>query len=299
MSWDRIRVFDAVARHGSVSAAAQELHLTAPGVSQHLRRLETEVGASLVERAGRGIRLTPAGHVLADYAATASRALADGAAEVESMGDTVLGPVRIGGVATALRALAPALRDLRSEHPGVQPSVIDGEIVDLLPKLVRGDLDVVLTESWDARPLDLPDGVDSRTLLVERVWVALPATHRLAGAEAVDLPSLRGETWSSCPIGSDPYEALRHAVGGDGSSPRISYRVGDISTQLAFVADGLAVALVTDLALAYPPGGIVFREPRPAATRTVAAATRAGRPRPAVTAVIDAAAAHLPRAAAR
>ncbi len=72
----RLRVLDAFARHGSVTAAAKELHYSQPTVSHHLGRLEAETGAQLVQRVGRGIRLTQAGQLLADRAAE----LADAAA---------------------------------------------------------------------------------------------------------------------------------------------------------------------------------------------------------------------------
>ena len=65
----RLRVLDAFARLGSVTAAAKELHYTQPTVSHHLARLEAETGAQLLQRAGRGVRLTPAGRLLADRAA--------------------------------------------------------------------------------------------------------------------------------------------------------------------------------------------------------------------------------------
>jgi molybdate transport repressor ModE-like protein len=65
----RLRVLDAVARHGSVTAAARELAYSQPSVSHHLSRLEAETGAQLLQKAGRGIRLTQAGQLLADRAA--------------------------------------------------------------------------------------------------------------------------------------------------------------------------------------------------------------------------------------
>ena len=65
----RLRVIDAVSRRGSVTAAAKELNYSQPSVTHHLRRLEAETGAQLLQRAGRGIRLTPAGQLLADRAA--------------------------------------------------------------------------------------------------------------------------------------------------------------------------------------------------------------------------------------
>ncbi|MEV4086362.1 LysR family transcriptional regulator, partial [Nonomuraea fuscirosea] len=65
----RLRVLVAVARKGSLTAAAKELHYSQPSVSHHLARLEAETGAKLVQRAGRGIRLTEAGRLLAERAA--------------------------------------------------------------------------------------------------------------------------------------------------------------------------------------------------------------------------------------
>ena len=62
----RLRIIDAVARHGSVTAAAKELHYSQPSVTHHLGRLEAETGAQLLQRVGRGIRLTQAGQLLAD-----------------------------------------------------------------------------------------------------------------------------------------------------------------------------------------------------------------------------------------
>ena len=65
----RLRVLDAVARTGSVTAAAKEMHYSQPSVSHHLARLERETGAQLLQRVGRGIRLTPTGQLLASRAA--------------------------------------------------------------------------------------------------------------------------------------------------------------------------------------------------------------------------------------
>jgi molybdate transport repressor ModE-like protein len=66
---NRLRVIDAVARTGSVTAAAKELRYSQPSVTHHLARLQAETGAQLLQRVGRGVRLTPAGQRLADRAA--------------------------------------------------------------------------------------------------------------------------------------------------------------------------------------------------------------------------------------
>lgn len=98
----RLRVIDALARHGSVTAAAKELHYTQPTVSHHLARLEVETGAQLLQRAGRGVRLTPAGRLLADRAAEMIGRLDAAEAELSAHVGLTAGRVRLA------TAVAPA-----------------------------------------------------------------------------------------------------------------------------------------------------------------------------------------------
>lgn len=122
ISWDRLRVFDAVAEHGSVGAAAAALHITGPAVTQQLRKLERETGTRLVEPDGRGIRLTAAGHVLAGHAAAAAATVAGAERDLAALHDDAAGPLRIGSVASALRTLLPEVIDgLAAAHPGWSP----------------------------------------------------------------------------------------------------------------------------------------------------------------------------------
>src|SRR3979409_2376923 len=115
----RLRVIDAVARHGSVTAAATELHYSQPSVTHHLARLEAETGAQLLQRVGRGIRLTPAGQLLADRAAEIiGRIDAHDAALSAHVGLTA-GRVRLAGFSSAIGSLVPrAGAAPASPHPG-------------------------------------------------------------------------------------------------------------------------------------------------------------------------------------
>src|SRR5579862_5940847 len=115
----RLRVLDAVARHGSVTAAARALNYAQPSVSHHLARLEAETGAKLFQRAGRGIRLTNAGRLLAERAAEILGRL--DAAETELAAHVGLreGRVRLAAFPSALGTLVPAAAArLRAQHPG-------------------------------------------------------------------------------------------------------------------------------------------------------------------------------------
>src|SRR3954463_15127215 len=112
----RLRVIDAVARHGSVTAAAKELNYSQPSVSHHLARLEAETGAQLLRRVGRGIRLPQAGELLADRAAEIIGRIDAADAELSAHVGLTAGRVRLAGFASAIgslgsRAGAPLARD--------------------------------------------------------------------------------------------------------------------------------------------------------------------------------------------
>ena len=116
---NRLRVIDAVARHGSVTAAAKELHYSQPSVTHHLARLEAETGAQLLQRVGRGIRLTPAGQLLADRAAEIIGRIDAADAELSAHVGLTAGRVRLAGFSSAIGSLVPrAVAALASEHPG-------------------------------------------------------------------------------------------------------------------------------------------------------------------------------------
>src|SRR6186713_1882640 len=117
----RLRVLDALARHGSVTAAAKELHYTQPTVSHHLARLEAETGARLLQRAGRGIRLTQAGQLLAGRAAEIIGRIDAADAELSAHVGLTAGRVRLAGFASAISALVlPAAAALARDHPGLE-----------------------------------------------------------------------------------------------------------------------------------------------------------------------------------
>ena len=123
---NRLRVIDAVARHGSVTAAAKELHYSQPSVTHHLGRLEAETGAQLVQRVGRGIRLTAAGELLADRAAEIIGRIDAAGAELSAHVGLTAGRVRLAGFASAIGSLVPAaVATLAGRHPGLEISLTD------------------------------------------------------------------------------------------------------------------------------------------------------------------------------
>src|ERR671914_398554 len=132
----RLRVIDAVARHGSVTAAAKELHYSQPSVTHHLGRLESETGAQLVQRAGRGIRLTPAGRLLADRAAEIIGRVDSATTELSALVGLNAGRVRLAGFNSVMSSLVPqAGTVLARQHPGLQLGLADTHPEEALQQL--------------------------------------------------------------------------------------------------------------------------------------------------------------------
>ncbi|AXK32577.1 LysR family transcriptional regulator [Streptomyces armeniacus] len=293
-SVDRLRALVAVAAHGSIARAARALHVTPSGVSQQLAKLERESGHRLLEPDGRSVRLTHAGRVLTEHADRVLGQLTAAETDLADLHEEILGPLRLGGVGSALRTLLPgALADLTREHPRLAPTVCDGEAIDMLPLLLAGDLDLLVIESWSNRPIALPAGVAFETLVREHVRVALAAGHPLAGRDTVDLAELADEMWASCAPGTEPREALVQAVRGRGTEPRIRYTVAEYTTQLALVEAGLTTALVPAMAERPAPDGVRFVACEPALEREVLAAWRGGSRSPIIRACLAALARHV------
>ncbi|MEU9488118.1 LysR family transcriptional regulator [Streptomyces decoyicus] len=280
-SMERLRALAAVADHGSIAQAARTLHMTASGVSQQLAKLEREAGHRLLEPQGRSVRLTHAGRVLAGHADRLLAQLAIAQSDLDDLGDEVLGPLRIGGVGSAVRTLLPdALAVLTTDHPRLTPTVVDGEAVDLVPQLLNGELDLLLIESWANRPVSVPEGVTLRTLVSEDVYVALSERHPLSDRETVDLAELTGTAWACCPPGTAPHEALVQALRTRGVEPDIRYLLAEHLTQLSLVARNLTASLVPAMSRHPAPPGVRFLATRPALRRDIRAAwlTRAQSP---------------------
>ncbi|WP_407566177.1 LysR family transcriptional regulator [Streptomyces sp. 184] len=288
-SIERLRALDAVAVHGTIARAAESLHVTASGVSQQLAKLERESGHRLLEPYGRSVRLTHAGKVLAAHAARVCAQVAEAEADLADLQDEILGPLRLGGVGSSLRALLPeVLTALTASHPRLAPTVVDGEVVELVPRLAGGELDLLLIESWSSRPIRLPQGLAARALVVEDVQVAVADAHPLAGRERVGLAELEAAVWASCPVGTEPYEGLTQALREVGLEPEVRYQVTEYATQLALVRGGLCVSLVPEMAQRPCPPGVRFVPVRPVVRRTVQAAWRTRGESPAVRACVAA-----------
>ena len=141
----QLRVIDAVRRHGSVTEAARELHYTQPSLSHHLARLETEVGARLLQRVGRGIRLTEAALLLADRAAEIIGRVDSATSEVSTLVGLSAGRVRLAGFGSVMSSLVPqAAAILAGRHPGLEVALTDTHPEEASELLRAGHVDIAV-----------------------------------------------------------------------------------------------------------------------------------------------------------
>jgi molybdate transport repressor ModE-like protein len=175
----RLRVLDAVARLGSVTAAARELGYSQPSISHHLARLEAETGAQLLQRVGRGIRLTQAGQLLAARAAEIIGRIDAADAELSAHLGLTAGRVRLAGFASAIASLVPpAAAMLKRDHPGLAIGVTDTHPPEALELLRTGKVELAIIFRYDPAD-DEPPGVRLHHLLDDPMY--LLANRRVRG----------------------------------------------------------------------------------------------------------------------
>jgi DNA-binding transcriptional LysR family regulator len=276
----RLRVIDAVSRHGSVTEAARQLHYSQPSVSHHLRVLEAETGAQLVQRVGRGIRLTQAGRMLADRAAEIIGRIDAAGAELSAHVGLTAGRVRLAGFSSAVGSLVPrSLAALAESHPSLQVTLIDMHPTDALDSLRAGRIDVAVIFRYDESDPE-PDGVRLHHLLDDPLY--LLSTRRIR-----KMAVLRDATWVA---GCERCRSHLLAIcAEEGFEPQIGYVSDDMVVMQALVAAGLGVTTIPGLALrAHRADGIVATE-LPQSPRHIYAATYGEPPDPPATAALLAA----------
>ena len=297
LNLERLRVLQAVARHGSVTAAAAELHVTTSAVSQQLARLERESGTTLVERSGRGIRLTDSALLLAGHASAILAMAEEAQADVDAQAGAVAGRLVLACLPTATRGLAaPALRQPGRRAPGAARRADRGRLQRVGPGPGPGR----------GRP-------GHRARLVERAAVRArradpdpaaggPGRHRRAGRPSAR-PAGQGAgrsarwTWtSSAPgpwicgtPGTSCHDWLTFTLRSAHLEPRIAHTANEYATQLALVAAGLGVAVMPRLGRGQVPAGVHMIAVRPSLRRNIYALWRStAARRPAISATLAA-----------
>jgi DNA-binding transcriptional LysR family regulator len=265
----RLRLLRELSERGTIAAVADALQFTPSAVSQQLAMLEREAGVPLLQRAGRGVRLTDAALVLVHHAAELLDRAAVAEADLAAVAGTVAGRARIAGFESVLLRIAlPAIGRLERDYPRLRCEVLEAEPEDSLPALAVGDVDLVIGDEWQHQPIRLPAGVERHELFEDPVFLLVPEGHLATSlAEVADAPWVTGEA------GLGWAEMTRRACRAHGGFELdVRHQTMDATVAIALVAHGLGVTLLPALALGDHPG--VLRRSTPV-HRAVFAATRA------------------------
>ena len=246
--WDatRLRLLVEIERRGSVSAAARTVGIGQSSASEHVRLLEAAAGQRLVERNGRGSRLTDAGRVLALHADQALSTLAAGEEELQALAGLEAGTIRIGASTTPGVYLLPAtLGCFRRDHPNV---AIEAEIAssgEILDRLLAGHIQLALvgeTETDERIQLE-------RFLADEIVGIAKPGLLELRNG-AVNARRLATETLLVREATSSTRRVAERALGEAGLRPGRVWELDSSEAIKRATREGLGVAFLSRYAVA-------------------------------------------------
>lgn len=293
-----LRTLRELRERGTVTATATALHLTPSAVSQQVAALSRSVGAPLLVRHGRRVRLTPQAIILLEHADRVHAELEAARADLAAFEAGRAGTVSVGGFATAITGLVvPALELLARMCPGISVCVEETEPPECFSRLDSGALDIAVTVDYALGPRRDDPRYSRTELCRDPLLAVVPVTSARAWDESLSISDLAGEPWIAGAVGHPCFDITLAACTAAGVTPRIVHHVESWDAAIALVGCGAGVALIPALALGAQHTGIAARWLHPdAPARSVYAAARSGSQRaPHIAAVLDALAAVSPR----
>jgi DNA-binding transcriptional LysR family regulator len=284
MDLQQLRSFAAVARHCHFTRAAEELHIGQPAVSQHVRRLETELGVPLLARTSRSVQVTEAGELLLQRVERALAELDAGVDELAELKGLRRGRLTVGAMQSLWPFdLAASLATFREAHPHVDIRLVEGSARTLLDGVLADRLDLAFA------PVEggMPDALDCHSLFRERLVAIVGPSSPLARRKSVDIAELRDEPFVFLQGGTGLRTAVERAAQQAGFLPRVGLETNELTRVVALVAEGLGVSVVSPAVAKGAEERVAQLTLRPALERQVALVWRAERrPSPAAAAFL-------------
>ncbi|MFY7068101.1 LysR family transcriptional regulator [Nocardiopsis changdeensis] len=266
----RLHMLAALARTEHVTRAAESLGMPQPTLSRAIARLQEDTGLTLVERTGRGVRLTRTGRLLLPHV---ERALADLARGVGEITDAGQGRVGLTFLPTLGVEVVPALlRDFRRAHPGVRFTLVQEPWADSLHRVAEGGADLALTS-----PLPADPRLASTVLHTQALRLVVPEHHRLAAADReIALAEVAAEEF----VLLKPGRGVRHLTDlitdRAALTPEVAFEADDIATARGLVGAGLGVSVLPARPRGPLPGTVELALADPDAVRPIGVVHAAG-----------------------
>lgn len=245
MNLHHLAVFHAVACEGSVSRGAGRLLVSQPAVSKQIKDLERSLGVQLLDRLPKGIRLTQAGTLLAEYARRIFALESEAATALAEMQGLKRGRLAVGASTTIGIYLLPEVcAQFRHRYPGVDLHVEIGNTEDIQRQLVQNNLDVALTEGFvEAEELD------AEVFFMDELVAIAPADHALVKAGSVRAECLCREPFILREPGSGTRAVVERALAKKKLAIKPVMSLGSTEAIKRAVASGVGVAIVSRLTI--------------------------------------------------
>lgn len=273
-----------VSRRGTIAAAAEQLGYTPSAVSQQLSTAEKATGVSMLERVGRNVLLTDAGHELVGHADLVLEQLEKAQAAIERVQGQVAGTLGLGFIESIGATLLGPIMKRLAEYPDLKLRTLSVDAADPADLIRAGEIDVSFVIGTHDSPTEVPDGF-ARTM-IHRDWfrLALPDSHPAALAAAVtmktttkthpsrltiDLATLEGNDFIAPLVSNSCGRGAIACLTEAGLDPDIVHRVPGYPTTLQMIAAGAGVAVIPDLGLQYVPDGVEIFDIKNPRHRTV------------------------------
>ncbi|MFF0249015.1 LysR family transcriptional regulator [Streptosporangium sandarakinum] len=241
MELRQLEYFVAVAEERSFTRAAERVHISQSGVSAQIRRLERELGAELFDRSARVPTLTVAGKAALEHARAALAAAGAAGRAVGEVTGLVRGRLTAGMVVgCTVTPLFEALAAFHRAHPGVEISLLEDGSDRLVEGVRTGALDLAL-----AGTAALPEGLETLTVVSERLVAAVPADHALAGRPRTTLAELCAHPLVCMPPGTGVRTVFDRACAARGLEPAVTLQASAPDAVADLAARGLAVAVLS------------------------------------------------------
>ncbi|GEE01727.1 transcriptional regulator [Gordonia spumicola] len=243
----RLRVLRELHLRGTLAAVADAMSYTPSAVSQQLSQLEREAGVPLLEKVGRGVRLTPRAITLVDHTEAILARLELAESELAAAQPDVQGTLRVASFQSVVLELAPAALTLLAErHPRLQVEITQRDETLGSRGLLAHEFDVVLGEEFPGRPHEIRAGVDRENLLRDPLLLAMPSHGPLAELPA-DVARLADAPWALDPAGLAMGAWSRDVCRAAGFEPDVRFDTPDPLLQAHLVRSGHAVAMLPSL----------------------------------------------------
>jgi DNA-binding transcriptional LysR family regulator len=249
---DQLRAFVTVADLRSFRQAAVELHLSPPALSRRVEKLEERVGARLLDRTSRSVRLSVVGEAFVERVRSVLEDLDDAVLGVNELSSGHVGRLTVAAVPSAACGFVPqALSRLAARYPGIRLRLLDGSLQATALAVLGGQADVGIGFNDSAVP-----GLHVELLGEDPYVLAVPAAHRWARRRTVRLQELGDEPLLSLAASSGNRALLELQLAQAGVAPRVTHETAHVWALIGMVEAGLGCALVPAMALRSAPPGV-------------------------------------------